>query len=362
MVDRAFRRKVRIAFAPERGKGGELQDPLSRGPRCLTLQGLLETVAPVPTEQPEILIMSLLVVGSIAYDSIKTPMGQVDRALGGSAVYFSLAASLLSPSPVRLVGVVGDDFAQADIEFLGRRRIDTEGIEVVPGGRTFRWAGEYSADMNSRQTLSVELNVFQDFEPKIPARYRDSRLVFLANGSPVTQLSVLDQVREPAFVMADTMDLWIQTQKHALLDLIRRVDGLLVNDSEAMLLTDCHDVIGAGAAMLEMGPSRVIVKKGEHGAILFEREHIIPLPAYPVRAVRDPTGAGDSFAGALMGHLARVTTGGSSVGTRAFKEALAHGTVAASFTVEDFGVARLAEAEEVEARERFERYRDILAL
>jgi sugar/nucleoside kinase (ribokinase family) len=306
--------------------------------------------------------MSLLVVGSIAYDSIKTPRGEVDHALGGSAVYFSLAASLFAPSPVRLVGVVGDDFSSGDIEFLARRRIDTEGIEVVPGGLTFRWAGEYSADMNSRRTLSVDLNVFENFQPKIPGRYRDSRLVFLANGLPITQMSVLDQVREPAFVMADTMDLWIQTQKHALLDLLRRVDGLLVNDSEAMLLTDCHDVIGAGTAILELGPSRVVVKKGEHGAILFEREHIIPLPAYPVRAVRDPTGAGDSFAGALMGHLARTADATGGVSTRAFKEALAYGAVAASFTVEDFGVARLAEAREAEVRERFEKYREILAL
>ena len=305
--------------------------------------------------------MSLLVVGSIAYDSIKTPHGNAENALGGSAVYFSLAAGILAPEPVRLVGVVGDDFHDRDLEFLRSRRIDTAGLEVVRGGSTFRWSGEYSADMNSRRTLSVDLNVFQDFKPKVPASFRDSKLVFLANGPPVTQMSVLDQVAKPAFVMADTMDLWIQTAKPDLLELLSRIDGLLVNDSEALLLTETTDVISAGAAILELGPSRVIVKKGEHGAILFERGKIIPLPAYPVRGVRDPTGAGDSFAGAVMGHLAR-TFKGRGIETRAFKEALAHGTVAASFTVEDFGVARLAAVGEPEARRRFDEYRDWLAL
>ena len=307
--------------------------------------------------------MSLLVVGSIAYDSIKTPHGNAENALGGSAVYFSLAAGILAPEPVRLVGVVGDDFHDRDLEFLRSRRIDTAGLEVVRGGSTFRWSGEYSADMNSRRTLSVDLNVFQDFKPKVPASFRDSKLVFLANGPPVTQMSVLDQVENPIFVMADTMDLWIQTTKPDLLRLLSRIDGLLVNDSEALLLTDTSSVIAAGAAILELGPSRVIVKKGEHGAILFERGKIIPLPAYPVRGVRDPTGAGDSFAGAVMGHLARTFEGRSGgIETRAFKEALAHGTVAASFTVEDFGVARLAAVGELEAQRRFDEYRDWLTL
>jgi len=321
--------------------------------------------------------MSLLVVGSIAYDSIKTPHGEVSHALGGSAVYFSLAASLFAP--VRLVGVVGDDFAADDIAFLKRPSIDVSGLELVAGGRTFRWSGEYSADMNSRQTLSVELNVFEDFQPKIPPDFRDSRFVFLANGSPVTQMSVLDQVDKPDFVMADTMDLWIQTQHADLLKLLQRVDGILVNDSEAILLTDRHNVIEAGKAILELGPSRVVIKKGEHGAILFDRDQIVPLPAYPVPAVRDPTGAGDSFAGALMGYIARSFTqastraststqgasderAGTSIDPRAFKVALAHGTVAASFTVEDFGVRCIAEIKESEALGRYEKYREFLSL
>jgi sugar/nucleoside kinase (ribokinase family) len=303
--------------------------------------------------------MSLIVVGSIAYDSIKTPRGEVQAALGGAAVYFSLAASLFTR--VRLVGVVGEDFAARDIAFLKGRDIDTAGLVVVPGGRTFRWAGEYSQDMNSRQTLSVELNVFEDFEPRIPESFRDSRFVFLANGSPVTQLCVLEQVKQPEFVMADTMDLWIQVQHQELLELLKRIDGLLLNDSEAILLTDCHNVLDAGFAILEMGPSRVVVKKGEHGALLFSRgrnEPVVALPAYPVREVRDPTGAGDSFAGALMGQLACRGTAAPA----AFKSALAYGVVAASFPVEDFGVARLARLTAAEATRRFEEYRSILEL
>jgi sugar/nucleoside kinase (ribokinase family) len=310
---------------------------------------------------------SLLVVGSIAYDSIKTPLGEVPSTLGGSAVYFSIAASLFHP--VRLVGVVGEDFSQDDVEFLRGRSIDAQGLEKVPGGRTFRWSGEYSADMNSRQTLSVELNVFENFQPKIPKSFRDSRFVFLANGSPVTQMSVLDQIDKPDFVMADTMDLWIQTERANLLELLKRIDGLVVNDSEAVLLTDCHNVFQAGKQILELGPSRVVVKKGEHGALVFDGDEVIPLPAYPVLVVRDPTGAGDSFAGALMGYLARNAPDArpskhakEAVGLRLFKKAIVYGTVAASFTVEDFGLKRLAEVTEAEAHERFEKYREFLSL
>jgi sugar/nucleoside kinase (ribokinase family) len=309
--------------------------------------------------------MSILVVGSVAYDSIKTPRGHVDRALGGSAVYFSLAARLIAPGPVRLVGAVGEDFPRANVDFLAAKGIDTEGLEVVEGGKTFRWEGEYAANMNDRRTLSVELNVLGDFRPRIPDACRDSRFVFLANGPPATQLSVLDQVPRPDFVMADTMDLWIQTTKGELLALLRRVDGLLVNDSEALLLTDSPDVISAGLAILELGPSRVIVKKGEHGVILFERDEIIPLPAYPVRDLVDPTGAGDSFAGALVGHLAASAEAAGParpLGTNAFKEALAVGAVVASFTVEGFGVGKLAETRPAEVRERYQRYRSWLAL
>lgn len=307
--------------------------------------------------------MSLLVVGSVAYDTIKTPHGEAPDALGGAAVYFSLAASLFTP--VRLVGVVGEDFRPEDRQILTRRRVDAQGLETVKGGKTFRWTGEYSPDMNRRETLSVELNVFENFKPKVPGAFLDTRFVFLANASPVTQLSVLDQMRQPDFVMADTMDLWIQTQHRELLALLKRLDGLLVNDSEAMLLTDRHNVIDAGKAILDLGPTRVVIKKGEHGSVLFDQGNIVPLPAYPISNVKDPTGAGDSFAGALMGYLASSAAGSpgkGGVATKTLKQALAYGTVVASLTCEDFGVKRLAEAPEAEARARFERYRDFLAL
>jgi sugar/nucleoside kinase (ribokinase family) len=271
---------------------------------------------------------------------------------------------------VRLVGVVGGDFGDEHVEFLRGNHVDLSGLERVPGGKTFRWSGEYSADMNQRQTLSVELNVFDGFQPKIPETFKDSRLVFLANGSPVTQMSVLDQVRRPAFVVADTMDLWIRTQNDALRQLLARLDALFVNDSEAILLTGARGVIEAGRAIQQMGPPRVVVKKGEHGCILFDGEDAIPLPAYPVADVRDPTGAGDSFAGAFMGYLAGASshleradgTKGGPFSTRILKSALAYGTVAASFTVEDFGVRGIAQAKQPDARKRFEKYREFLTL
>lgn len=300
--------------------------------------------------------MSLLVVGSVAYDSVKTPYGEAADALGGSAVYFALAARRFTP--VRLVGVIGDDFAEADTEFLAQRSIDTRGLERVSGGRTFRWSGEYSADMNSRETLSVELNVFEDFEPRIPEEFADSRFVFLANGSPVTQMSVLDQIDRPRFVMADTMDLWIRMNRAELLRLLERIDGLLLNDSEALLLTDAPNLMAAGKAILNLGPERVVIKKGEHGAILFTSDRIVPLPAYPVVQVCDPTGAGDSFAGALMGHLQRR----DSVDEQAFKEAMAYGAVVASYTVEQFGVGRIADVSERDLTERYGQFRDLIGL
>ena len=297
--------------------------------------------------------MSLLVVGSIAFDSIKTPTEEVQGVLGGSAVYFSLAARFLAP--VRVVGVVGGDFPPEHLALLGDRGIDTGGIEVADG-KTFRWSGEYFDGMNRRETLSVDLNVFADFRPKIPEGFRDSRFVFLANGSPVTQMSVLEQVRNPSFVMADTMDLWIRTARADLEALLRRVDGLVINDDEALLLTEERNLVRAGRAVLRLGPRLVVVKKGEHGAVLFTADAVVPLPAYPLEVVRDPTGAGDSFAGGLMGCLARA----GDVTPGRVKSALAAGTVIASFTVEDFGVRRLlsASAEEVEARLRD--YRSLL--
>ncbi len=293
--------------------------------------------------------MSLLVVGTIAYDSIETPHGRVDDETGGSATYFALAAAQFTP--VRVVGVVGNDFPA---ERMGVFRasaaphpIDTTGVEVVPEGRTFRWSGRYEGDMNSAETLETQLNVLSSFRPRLSPDHAATPFVFLANGAPRVQLEVLRQVREGrtsgptrAFVMADTMNLWIEAEREGLLEVLRQVDGLILNDQEARLLTGQRNLIRAGMEALELGPKVVAIKKGEHGAFLFSTYLFHALPAYPVSEVVDPTGAGDSFAGGLMGYLAR--TGRVSIGN--LKRGLVYGTVAASFTVSGFGTRSLAAA------------------
>jgi cytidine kinase len=300
--------------------------------------------------------MSLLVVGSVAIDSVHTPTAERDRVLGGSAVYFSYAASYFTP--VRLVGVVGEDWDEAHTRLLQGRRVDTAGLEVRQGQKTFFWKGRYMPNMNDRETLEVELNVFGDFDPHVPEAFRDSRYVFLANGSPVVQAKVLDQMTQPALVVADTMDLWIQTQHPALLELLRRVDGLVVNDSEAKLLTEEENLVTAGMKILEMGPRFVIVKKGEHGAMFFGANGVYSLPAYPTGRVIDPTGAGDSFAGGMMGYLA--AHGDHEEG--ALKRALAYGTLVASFNVEDFSLERMQQIEREDLDRRLDHYREMLAV
>ncbi len=300
--------------------------------------------------------MSLAVVGSIAFDSIKTPDGRIDDALGGSAVHFALAAALFAP--VRLVGVVGDDFPPEHLDLLESRGIDLEGIETVVGGRTFRWSGEYFEDMNRRETLSVELNVLADHRPTIPASYRDVRYLFLGNGPPVTQASVLDQMRGNPFVLADTMNLWIQTEHQALLDLLPRLDGLVLNDEEAFLLSGERNIVRAGRRIHAMGPRFVVVKKGEHGSMIFHDDGQISLPAQPLAEVQDPTGAGDSFAGGLMGFLARC----DHVDLELFKNAVAWGTVTASFCCEAFGVNGILDVDAEALRTRFDSYRAMLSL
>jgi sugar/nucleoside kinase (ribokinase family) len=290
--------------------------------------------------------MSLLVVGSVAFDSIETPAGKRDDELGGSATYFSLAASIFGP--VRLVGPVGDDFDLGIAERWKARGIDAAGLEVVKGGRTFRWSGRYQGDMNSAETRKVELNVLGTFQPKVPAAFRDTEFVFLANTHPATQASVLSQVEKPKFVLADTMNLWIETTRAPLLDLLKRVDGLLLNDGEARMLSGEGNLIAAGKSILGLGPKWVIVKKGEHGSFLFSRDHFYALPAYPAERVIDPTGAGDTFAGGLMGSLARD----GRVDLASLKRGMLHGTVTASFTVEQFGTAAIAAVDRVKAEAR----------
>ena len=288
--------------------------------------------------------MSLVVVGSVALDTIETPADRVENVLGGSAVHFALAAALLAP--VRVVGCVGDDFPEEHVTMLTDRGVDVTGLQRKDG-RTFRWTGRYLSDMNVRETLSLELNVFGRYKPEVPAPFRDSRFVFLANGSPEHQLHVLEQMPEAGFVAVDTMDHWIESSRPQLDALFKRATAVVVNDGEARLLTG-KDHIPAAEEIRSMGPRYVVVKKGEHGAVMAAEGETFVLPAFPVRDVRDPTGAGDAFAGGMMGYLARS----GETTAAAMRRAIAYGTVVASFNVEGFGTQRIAALtlEEVEAR------------
>jgi sugar/nucleoside kinase (ribokinase family) len=299
--------------------------------------------------------MSLVIVGSMAFDSIETPYGVVDDVLGGSASFSSYAASFFTKP--RLIGVVGEDFPPENRRLLESRGIDLSGVVAPKGGKTFRWKGRYHQNMNNRDTLEVHLNVLGGFDPVLPDHYRNSTHVFLANAGPDVQLKVLDQVRNPEFVVADTMDLWITTQHDALMKLLPRLDGLLLNDSEASLLTGKDNTILAGDAVRQMGPQFVIVKKGEHGAMLFTDDGIFVIPAYPTGVVVDPTGAGDCFAGGILGYL---TTDTSPPPGR-LRRAMAYGSVIASLCVEGFGLDRLKEITRADIDRRLEEYRNMLA-
>ncbi|MEQ8765873.1 MAG: PfkB family carbohydrate kinase [Planctomycetota bacterium] len=299
--------------------------------------------------------MSLLVVGSIALDSVETPHGKVDDALGGSAVYCSVAASFFHP--VQLVGVVGRDFPDQHVKLLESHDIDLSGLEVNEG-ETFRWSGRYSADLNHRDTLSVHLNVFGNFQPKVPDSYRESRFVFLANGAPMTQMSVLEQVERPEFVLADTMDLWIDTARDDLVELLRRVDGLVLNDEEAKQLTGESNLIRAGDQILEMGPKVVMIKKGEHGSFLFSPRMRFAIPAFPVDDVIDPTGAGDCFAGGLMGYLA----GQGRWTNTELRKAMVYGTVVASCCVQGFSLDALRKTSREELDRRYREFIDFVTV
>src|SRR5258708_760239 len=245
--------------------------------------------------------MPLLVVGSIALDSVETPHGVVTDALGGSATFFSYAASYFTP--VRLVGVVGEDFPAAHRGMLEGRNIDTSGLKIEKDGKTFRWRGKYSGDMNMAETLEVHLSVFGSFDPELPPQFTDTPFLFLANGSPVVQRKVLSQAKNRQLVVADTMNLWIEIQRDELYALLREVDGLVLNDGEARMLTGEINLVRAGQKILDLGPKFVIIKKGEHGALFLSREETFVMPAFPLAHVVDPTGAGDSFAGGFMGYL-----------------------------------------------------------
>lgn len=278
--------------------------------------------------------MSLVVVGSVALDTVETPKGRADDALGGAALYFSLAASFFTP--VQMVGVVGEDFPRGVLGDLERRGVDLAGLEHAPG-RTFRWSGRYHEDVNVRDTLHLDLGVFASFAPKLPERYRDAPYVFLANIDPVLQGSVLDQLRAPTLVGCDTMNHWIDAARPALDRLLARVGVLTINDEEARLLSGERNVVRAAAKILAMGPRAVLIKRGEYGVIQFAGDSVFAVPAYPLEDVTDPTGAGDCFAGGFMGELARS----GDLSPRGLRSAIVFGSVMGSFVVEDFGPQRL---------------------
>ena len=299
--------------------------------------------------------MSLLVVGSVAFDSVETTTARRDDVLGGSAVFFSYAAAYFTQ--VRLVGEVGEDWPAEHTQMLQGRRIDTAGLRVVGGAKTFRWRGKYLPNMNDRETLEVHLNVFENFDPKLSDDNCRSRFLFLANGSPKMQLSVLEQVKNPTLAVCDTMDLWINIQRDELLALLRRIDGIVLNDGEAKLLTGEENLVRAGHAVRKLGPKFVVIKKGEHGAMFFAEHETYVMPAYPTPDVVDPTGAGDSFAGGMMGYLASQ----GNFEPRTLKEAMAYGTVVASFNVEDFSLDRLQRIERPDIDRRLEQYKRMLS-
>ncbi len=280
--------------------------------------------------------MSVLIVGSIALDTVKTPVEEHADLLGGSASYSAVGASFFSP--VNLVGVVGDDFPKEHIEYLKSRRIDLDGLQIVPG-KTFRWSGEYMWDLNTRETRSVELNVFEHFTPTLPANYANAPYVLLANIAPKLQSHVLDQMSRPKFVIADTMDLWISIAKEDLTALLKRVDMLILNDGEARQFTGETSLIKAGAKIRSLGPKYVAIKKGEHGCLLFGEKEFFSCGAYPLEDIHDPTGAGDTFAGGLAGYLSANDNGPVSFET--LRRAVVYGSVLASYNVEAFSLERL---------------------
>lgn len=300
----------------------------------------------MPTSSP------LLIVGSVAFDSVKTPLGEVSEALGGAAVYSSVAASFFSP--VNLVGVVGEDFPEEHVGFLCSRGIDCAGLQRV-AGKTFRWAGYYEYDLNQAHTLDTQLNVFADFSPRLPDTYRDAEYVFLANIDPVLQLQVLDQVRSPKLAVCDTMNFWIDTKKTELLEVLKRVDIAFMNDAEARQLCGTSSIIKAARQIRELGPRCVVIKKGEHGAMLFTDRSFFSAPSYPLDEVVDPTGAGDSFAGGFMGYIA--STG--DVSDVNLRKAIVCGSTVASFNVEDFSLRRMSKLTMDDISKRYDEFKTI---
>lgn len=296
--------------------------------------------------------MGVLVVGSVALDTIETPFGSADNALGGSAVFIAAAASYFY-KPIRLVGVVGGDFPKEGFAFLEEKNVDLEGLQIVKEGKTFRWSGRYHYDLNQRDTLFTELNVFEHFDPKIPEKYRKSNCVCLGNIDPVLQRKVLDQIEKPRVVVCDTMNYWIERENKELRQTLEHIDVLILNDSESRLLSKEPNLIKAARVIRGMGPKVVIIKKGEHGALLLTEDQVFSAPAYPMENIFDPTGAGDAFAGGFVGWLAKT----DDISEENLKRAVIYGSTLASFCVEKFGVEGLADLTYLQIQDRFREFR-----
>jgi len=297
--------------------------------------------------------VGLLVVGSIALDSVITPFGETADTLGGAAVFFAMAGAVLHP--VQVVGVVGNDFPEAHLTALAARGVDLAGVERRQG-ESFRWKARYSYDLNSRETLETRLGVFAEFRPRIPEKFRNARYVFLGNIDPELQLSVLDQVKQPSLVACDTMNYWIQGKRDVLLELLRHIDILMVNDSEARELSGDWNIYRAARWILSRGPKMAVIKQGEHGALLVDQDTTFKVPAYPLQEVFDPTGAGDAFAGGFMAHVAR--TGDLSFSN--LRRAMVYGSAMGSLAVEAFGVQRLEQVTLPEVQARVKAFRDLV--
>lgn len=298
--------------------------------------------------------MGLLVVGSVAIDSVETPFGKVEEALGGSAVYISIAASYFT-APIRLVGVVGGDFSKAHMQMLEDRDIDLEGLQIIKEGKTFRWGGKYHYDLNVRDSLYTDLNVFEKFDPAIPNGFKKSAYVCLGNIDPVLQRKVLSRINKPRLVVGDTMNYWIEHKPKELAETLKVMDVLVVNDSEARLLTNEPNLIKSARRIIAMGPKTVIIKKGEHGALLVTGETIFSAPAYPLENIYDPTGAGDAFAGGFVGWLART----DDLSPENLKRAVIYGSTLASFCVEKFSVEGLRDLAYLHIQDRYRSFMNL---
>lgn len=296
--------------------------------------------------------MSLLVVGSVAFDSVKTPFGEAEEVLGGSATYFATSASYFTD--VRMVAVVGEDFPESHLQFLKERGIDADGVERRPG-RTFRWRGEYGFHLNEAKTLETQLNVFETFHPKLPASYADSPFVFLANIDPELQLDVLRQVHGPKLVACDTMNYWIEGKRDALLETLKEVDILMINDGEARELASEFNLVKVAKKILALGPKILVIKRGEYGALMFNGQTMFAAPAFPLETIFDPTGAGDSFAGGFMGYLSK----NGEVNDVTIRQAVIYGSAMASFNVEAFSLDRIRS---LKADDISSRYKEFKAL